>query len=168
MIVRNGASDDVGTTKRRVLVFENLEDVLDECRRLMVVGYHHVGKWSLGQICQHLAAGMNQSVDGFKDPPPFWIPIAKPYLRMFVLPTILRGGVIRARASAPKSTLPSANADDEIRLAELEQAIARISDENCKFVASPIFGTLTPQEWRKFHLWHCQHHLGFLLPANKR
>ncbi|EAQ80243.1 DUF1569 domain-containing protein [Blastopirellula marina] len=168
MIVRKSGSDDVGTTKRREVVFENLADVVDECRRLTVVGYHHVGQWNLGQICQHLAAGMNQSVDGFEDPPPFWMPIAKPLIRMLVLPTILKGGVIKMKATAPKSTLPSANADDEIRLAELEEAIARISDENVEFVESPIFGKLTTDQWRKFHLWHCQHHMSFLIPANKR
>ncbi|MCC9605333.1 DUF1569 domain-containing protein [Blastopirellula sp. JC732] len=168
MIASSRASDDVGTTKRRELSFENFDEVLIECRHLADVGYHRVGKWNLGQICQHLAACMNQSIDGYKDPIPFWLPIVRPVVRMLYLPTILKGGAVSIRAKAPPSTLPSTNADDEIRMAELEQAMARVMQDDVEFVESPVVGQLTKEEWRKLHLWHCQHHLSFLIPGAKR
>ena len=27
-----------------------------------------------------------------------------------------------------------------------------------------VFGRLSPAQWREVHLWHCEHHLSFLLP----
>ncbi|PQO42993.1 DUF1569 domain-containing protein [Blastopirellula marina] len=168
MIVKTRASDEAGTAKRRELAFQSFDEVLADCKRLADVGYHHAGNWNLGQICQHLAAYMNQSMDGFVDPPPFWMPYAKPVVRALYLPKILKGAHFKIKAKAPESTLPSTNADDEVRMHELEQAIARITAEDAQFVDSPAVGNLSAEEWRKVHLWHCQHHLSFLVPAAKR
>lgn len=168
MIVKSRASDEAGTAKRRDLSLKSFDEVFADCRRLADVGYHHAGRWNLGQICQHLAAYMNQSIDGFVDAPPFWMPYAKPVVRMLYLPKILRGDSFKINAKAPPSTLPSTNADDEVRMRELEQAIARVQADDVKFVDSPAVGSLSTEEWRKVHLWHCQHHLSFLVPATKR
>ncbi|TWT39711.1 DUF1569 domain-containing protein [Blastopirellula retiformator] len=168
MIASSRASDDVGTTKRRILLFANFEEVIVDCHHLADVGYHKLGQWNLGQICQHLAAFMDQSIDGFKDRMPFWLPVVRPVLRMIYLPTILKGGAVSVKAKAPPSILPSTSADDEIRLAELERAIARVMQEDVQFVESPVMGSLSQEEWRKVHMWHCQHHLSFLIPGHKR
>ena len=50
---------------RRNLEFIELSDVLTEVRQLRDHGYTRLGKWSLGQCCNHLSIAINLSLDGF-------------------------------------------------------------------------------------------------------
>lgn len=160
---RNGASDKLS---RRELHFENFEDVLGEARSLSRVGYHRVSKWSLGQICDHLSRFMDASLDGFP-PAPFYASLLRPFARMMYLGKILRNEQMPAKMPTLNEFTPGEWAEDQNAIPQLEAAIARITDPGAKFNPSPLFGNLTADEWRKVHLWHCQHHLEFLVPAAK-
>ncbi|MBI1247844.1 DUF1569 domain-containing protein [bacterium] len=158
---RNGASDKLS---RRELHLETFEDVLKEARSLSRVGYHRVAKWSLGQICDHVSMFMNASLDGFP-PAPFYASLIRPFARMMYLSKMLRNERMPAKLPTLKTLTPDEWAADDVAMPRLEAAIARVQDPNAQFVASPIFGELTDEQWRKVHLWHCQHHLEFLIPA---
>lgn len=158
---RNGASDRLS---RRQLNLQSFDDVLAEAKSLSRVGYHRVAKWSLGQICDHVARFMDESIDGFQKPPAM-APLMRPFLRMMYLGKILRNERMPAKFPTLKELQPDEWADDSKALPQLEAAIARIQAPSAEFVPSPALGKLTPEEWRKVHLWHCQHHLEFLIPA---
>ena len=50
---------------------------------------------------------------------------------------------------------------DESRL---RAVVERFKGHSGPLHPSPAFGRLTPEQWREVHLWHCEHHLSFLLP----
>jgi hypothetical protein len=49
-------------------------------------------------------------------------------------------------------------------VARLKETIERLRTHQGELHASPFFGYLTPDQWRRLHLIHCAHHLGFLVP----
>lgn len=109
---------------------------------------------------------MDASLDGFP-PAPFYASLLRPFARMMYLGKILRNEQMPAKMPTLNEFTPGEWAEDQNAIPQLEAAIARITDPNAKFHPSPLFGNLTAEEWRKVHLWHCQHHLEFLIPAAK-
>src|SRR5262249_6545128 len=53
--------------ERRDLRFDSLDDVMHDVDQLLP-GHVTVGRWSLGQICNHLATGIVLSMSGSPDP----------------------------------------------------------------------------------------------------
>lgn len=151
---------------RRELTFASFDQVLAEVRFLSRVGYHRVGKWTLGQTCEHLARFMDYSLDGFP-PTPFYAALIRPVARMMYLGKILKQQRLPAGVSTLPTLVPGEWADDDLAVAQLTSAINRVQAPDAEFQPSPLFGKLTPEQWRKVHLWHCQHHLEFLIPAAK-
>lgn len=151
---------------RRVLNLQSFEDVLAEVRLLSRVGYHRVGKWSLGQTCEHLARFMEQSLDGFPKAP-FYAALIRPLARLMYLGKILKQERLPAGVATMPSLVPAEWEDDDHAVQQLTAAIARIEAADAVFQPSPLFGNLTADQWRKVHLWHCQHHLEFMIPAAK-
>ncbi|PHR97694.1 MAG: hypothetical protein COA78_27270 [Blastopirellula sp.] len=151
-------------TPRREITLEDFNQVIEESHKLSQSGYYKAGTWSLGQICQHLSQFMEQSLDGFKDEPSLLLKLASPVIKMMYLGKMLKGQTLTVKAAALPSTLPDNNADDPNGIVLLEKNIKRILAEDATFRTSPVFGKLTPEKWRKLHLWHCNHHLSFLTP----
>lgn len=148
--------------ERRTLKVGALTDAAREARSLLTGGYQRAGKWSLGQVCTHLATVITMSLDGFPWylPWPFYWPV-----RWFALSSVLRREVWRSSVTAPKFLMPPDAVEDAEGVAKLETAAGRFVGHTGQFHASPIFGPLTPEQWREVHLWHCEHHLSFLLPG---
>ena len=48
---------------RRSLRFSSYQDIVDEARRLSGIPTRQLGNWSLGQICEHLAKGMDMAIE---------------------------------------------------------------------------------------------------------
>jgi len=159
---------DSENPRRRELRLDNFEVVLAEVDHLRDVGYHQVGRWSLGQMCEHLAEFMRQSREGFVDPAPAYMPVVGPMMRLMFLGKILKGEPIKMRTPTSKSLLPSEWIDDEKTIDKFHTEVDRINLPEATFVPSPVFGKLTPDQWRQVHLWHCQHHLSFLVPGANR
>jgi hypothetical protein len=150
--------------ERRTLRFHDFDKVLADADRLLAGGYTRAGTWSLAQIADHLGRVITMSLDGF--PTLFFWPI-RVGARWFVLPRILRHQVFRRQVAAPKFLLPANVDDDRAAVEQLRAVVERFGRHTGPLHPSPIFGTLSRDEWREVHLWHCEHHFSFLHPHEK-
>lgn len=147
--------------KRRFLKFTQMTDPLEEAHRLAGAGYEQCGNWNLGQVCHHLTAAYNASIDGYQSKTP-WVlqnvigPVAK-YGFLYV-------GRFPAGAPGPPQIMPGAIDDENAAIAALAQAVERVRNHQGAFDRHPIFGVMTPAQNRRLHLIHAAHHLGFLQP----
>ncbi len=147
--------------QRRSLRFDNYEQVLTDVDHLHADGYQRAGNWSLSQACNHLAIVMENSLDGFPSLMPWPIRLIA---RRFMLGKVLRHEVFRRRVPAAPGLSPPDSDDSPAAIAKLRAAIHRLNAHAGPMAPSPAFGPLLPNQWREVHLWHCEHHLSFLLP----
>ncbi|MEM9412354.1 MAG: DUF1569 domain-containing protein, partial [Planctomycetota bacterium] len=56
---------------RRQILFNGLDEVLNECESLLKNGYVRHGNWTLGQICRHLGLTIAANTNGY----PRWMTI---------------------------------------------------------------------------------------------
>lgn len=149
---------------RRKLHFETLDDLRSEAEYLARVETTTLGNWSLGQIYQHLAKGLNLSIDGVDIKPPLWMRLLMPLLKSSMIHKPMPAGF-----RLPQQAARLVSVDDEITtqagLQQLLNAIAR-----CKATTEraphPLFGRWTEQEANQFHLRHAELHLSFVLPSS--
>jgi hypothetical protein len=151
----------VGASGRRTLHFRDCADVLADARRLQRTPHRPVGNWTLAQACKHLADTFHASMNG--------IPLGKGRLRRFflgrkILDWTLRNGIPSGVTVDEKLTPPS-GCDVETSLRELDAAIARYQAHRGGLKPHPIFGRLNRADWDRLHLFHCAHHLSFLVDA---
>ncbi|MGB7158710.1 MAG: DUF1569 domain-containing protein [Tepidisphaeraceae bacterium] len=154
--------------KRRRLRFDSFDALIDEIDRLHACGYERTGAWDLPRACEHLTRVMRSSLEGFGDMPVPWI--VRAFGRFVFKPTILLtgrmpGGFPTARAMVAE--------DDDIRPASAAVShciatIREVRDHAGAFHPSPLFGRLSPRQWRRMHLIHAAHHLSFLVPRDER
>jgi hypothetical protein len=148
--------------ERRELRLPSYDAVLTEAEALLAAGYARAGSWSLGQICHHLANVMEMSLDGFPSRFPWPVRLVA---RWFVLGRILKHRVFRRRFPAPQFLQPPASSEERAGLERLGAVIGRLKGHVGMMQPSPVFGRLSVEQWREVHLWHCEHHLSFLLPT---
>jgi hypothetical protein len=148
--------------ERRQLSFANLDEVMPEVERLSA-GYELAGRWTLGQICKHLAMAFHIIIEG---PPGFALSSE---------PEDPRYGRIRQRffrmdrfpdgVEAPLSKLvPDAGLDEDAEVQALRGALARFQGAPGPFFPHPFLGSMTKEEWTRFQCLHAAHHLGFVVP----
>jgi hypothetical protein len=148
---------------RRALDLRSFEEVLAEVARLQRDGYDRAGQWDLAQICDHCAVWIEYTLDGF----PFRIPwFVRMFLGRWMLRRVLRQRQFAAGVPTPQKNLLGPGADLVAAEHRLQRAIDRLQLPAVVTHPSPLFGTLTPDEWRELHLIHCQHHLSFLVPRS--
>jgi hypothetical protein len=149
------------TGTKRQLVFTNFDEVRAELDRLHTGGYQRTGNWELAQICDHLCYFIDASVDGAK----FRVPwILKALFGRMVLRRILDSGKMKEGTFTPQKPLPEPGGNEGDAVERLKKSISRFESHQGELHASPFFGYLTSEEWRRLHLIHCGHHLGCLLP----
>jgi hypothetical protein len=149
--------------ERRTVRFTSFDEALRDGEALMAGGYDRAGNWGLAQVSDHLALVIGMSVDGFPSRAPWPVRFLA---RWLVLPRIFRHQVFRRRVAAPKYVVPPDTSDDRAALQRLRTAIDHFRGHTGEMAPSPFFGPLTTDEWREVHLWHCEHHLSFLLPRS--
>jgi hypothetical protein len=146
---------------RRTLDFRTLDEVLADLRELQHRGYTPQGKWNLSQICNHLAYFVECTLDGFDFRVPWLIRVLA---GGFFKRRILSSRKMPAGGYTPQRNLPAPDLDEQEAVARLTRALERLFREPGPFHPSPLFGTMSPDEWRELHLIHCSHHLSFLVP----
>lgn len=148
---------------RRTVRFQDLDAVVQQAEQLLAEGYTREGKWSLGQMSEHLALAIERSMDGF----PSLMPAPVRWLvRWLALGKVLRHERIHRAVPAPKYLMPADQVEDQAGVNRLRAAVARFQRHPGPWHPSPIFGELTPDQWREVHLWHSEHHLSFLQPRS--
>lgn len=141
------------------LRFETLEEVRGYVRGVLEKGYAREGKWTLGQVCWHLAGTMEMSRRGFvgiKAPPGAWL-VRKPALWW-----ILKFGMPRG-VKAPALLEPGDFVEDVAGVEKLEGEIEKFLAHEGEMAFSPMFGKLSKETWERVHRVHAGHHLGFLV-----
>jgi hypothetical protein len=146
--------------QRRTIRLVDFPAVLAEVERLRA-GYDRAGAWTLAQVCDHLARVIELSLDGFPSRMPWPMRLVA---RWLVLPRFLRHQQFRRRFPAPDYLQPPDGAEDRQSVERLRAAVERFQGHTGPLQPSPIFGALQREQWREVHLWHCEHHLSFLIP----
>jgi hypothetical protein len=148
---------------RRKLRFETLDDLEADVQRLADVEVKTLGNWSLAQLFNHLASGLNSTIDGSTFKAPFLFKLMAPFMKKkFIYGSIPAGFQISREAEAqfqPKDDVEFATA-----LGELQQAIARVKEAD-SFAPHPMFGKISKEENVQFQLRHAEMHLSFAIPA---
>ena len=140
---------------RRDLTFASLDDVMPEVERLLA-GHTTVGRWTLGQICNHLAAALRLTLEAPPSP-------AEPTREQRVARRLFfRSGRFPDGMEVPVRVLQPQPGLDAAKEAEaLREVIGRFASTSGPLPAHPVLGPLTNVEWTQFHCLHCAHHLGF-------
>jgi len=154
--------DTCKVTERRQLRFESLDDIAAEVDRLAgSKSVRAVGNWSNGQVLQHRATTMNNSIDGFSSfvPGPVRLLLRLFMRRRFLTKPMPPGFRLPANAG---NMLPPPTTWDAA-LANFRQAMQRVKTEIHRS-PHPAFGPMSVDEWTQIHCRHSELHLGFLVP----
>jgi hypothetical protein len=148
--------------KYRKLLFETMNESVEETNRLLESGYTKNGNWSLGQICSHMTITIAASLDGY----PWWMSIAapiRPVMRALMLPKLLRGNSPKGMKTAGQF-VPPQGLDDAAEVEKFANVVKRFQAHEGKLYPHPGFGKLSKKRLDHFHAMHAAHHLGFLAP----
>ncbi len=133
------------------------------------------GKWSPGQIVEHLALTfeLNRRVLAGTAPAlPFPISLLKPLIRRLVVDNTLKAGRFTRRGRAPAflqpAAAPAAAAD---LVARLMSAVSGFESDlrsrpRVETIAHPAFGNVRALDWVRLQAIHTRHHLAQLPAAN--
>jgi hypothetical protein len=145
----------------RELMFERIEDVMPEVDRL-IAGHTTTKAWTLAQILHHLSTSIRLSLaPGLLPPEPAPDPdLERTYeirRRRF-----FRSGRFPEGVEVPIEVLnPPVDADEPIEAESLRAGIKLLESSEISFIAHPVLGPMSRQEWVAFHRMHCAHHLAF-------
>jgi hypothetical protein len=148
-------------TRPSSLRFADLDDLREHLAALDGAALMTTGAWTAGQILYHLAAAFEvtcERPDATRPRPGRLATLPQRALALRVgLP---RGVPIPADVRA--AVEPPPEADEAEQLARLRRAIDRFEARRGGFPAHRMLGPLTRDEWRQFHLRHCELHLGHI------
>lgn len=120
------------------------------------------GNWSVGQICQHVGKFVMFSIDGFDGKAPWIVRVVAQLLfkKQALGPKPMPRGIQLPKQAASMLPEPEIAAGDGI--AFLRAQLARIDAGERMTQPSPIFGSMTHDQWMHVHLKHAAGHLGFV------
>jgi hypothetical protein len=152
---------------RRVLRFNSLDDVLRDAEMLAEAArggtLRATGNWTLGQALGHLATWVNMPFDGYPEMgrSAWWVRLLRPVITWWLVNKGFPAGVRIAGAPGGTFGIEPCEADDG--LGRLRAAFRKLA-EDAPIHTSPVFGSMTHEEWIKFHLRHAELHLSFFHP----
>ena len=146
--------------ERRPLSFTDLAEVMPEVNRLLP-GHTTVGRWSLGQICNHLADSFIYSVEGFPAKVPWLI---RKTVGPIVKRRLFKTGRMPEGIKLPEKFLPRPGLDARAEAEALRGALQLFSTHAGALADHPMFGHLDHTLWARLHCIHCAHHLSFVNP----
>jgi hypothetical protein len=150
------------TASRRPLSFDSLDKVSTDLDRLLA-GNRTVGKWTFGQICNHLTKTFTGSVEGFPDKAPWLIRVT---IAPLVFRHILKSQQMAEGIKAPSYLNPPSGLDDRAEAEALRAALRLFTLNSGPVQAHPFFGPIGRDGWEELHRLHCAHHLSFALPTS--
>lgn len=141
------------------LRFTSLEQALAAAGRLRGAGVVTLaqGTWSPARALHHCAASLECSVRGYPRRSPWPV---RAIARAFVLPKILRAGVLHHDCEEPVPGLDEGDPDPA-----LGPALDRLEAAARAFLAAPrhaphaVFGAVAPEPFARFHALHLADHL---------
>lgn len=145
---------------RRRLDFRTFDAVLADVDRLRAAGHDAAGSWDLARVLEHVTIFMRTSLDGFTVKVPAVVRLSGPLLKWWTL----KKRWMPAGTRTPRPFEPSGAVTEAQAVADFRDVVGRVERHAGAFAPSPLFGRLTPEEWRQLHLIHASHHLGFLVP----
>jgi hypothetical protein len=147
------------TPGRRTLRYEGFDQVMPDVERLLQ-GHTTIGKWSLAQICRHLATATRRVVNLPASTP------VDPSLRVSedVKRQVFETGVLPEGLPGPPEIMPPDSLDEREEAEGLRAAIAYYRDSPGPGAPHRFFGALTKEEWDRLVLIHLAHHLSFAVP----
>ncbi|HYE19803.1 MAG TPA: DUF1569 domain-containing protein [Tepidisphaeraceae bacterium] len=151
-------------TPRRPLDFRTFDAILADVDTLHSRTYTQLGQWDLATICNHLAKTMEVGLDRKPIPIPLTIRLLAPLLGKWIFRRTLHTRRMPTGIRAPLPFRPDSKCDPEPAIAHLKATIARAQSFPGPLAKHPLFGQMTPDQWRDLQLIHCSHHLSFLLP----
>ncbi len=146
---------------RRFLRFSSADDCLAEVQSLHAGGYDQTGDWNLSQICEHMTAVYDRSIDGYSVKRPW---IFRATIGRVARALVLRSGRIPSGVKAPAPALPTKMLPEPESIARFQAALRRVTDHAGDFDSHPIFGRMSASDNKRLHLIHAAHHLGHLVP----
>ena len=149
--------------RRRKLRFNRLDDIIPDIAPLLTRGHRTIGKWSLGQIYNHLSESIRYSLVGFPGrhaPWPVRITLGK-----IIGALMLTTGKIKKGVPLPAIYIPDSSLDASEQADVLRAMVERFNQAN-QFKMHPLIGAMSGRQWERFHCVHCAHHLSFVLPAD--
>jgi hypothetical protein len=154
---------------RRPLSFASLAEIGAELDRIEAAHragtVRALGNWTPGMIFDHLASTFRMSLDGFpaNAKPPA---LLKWGAQVFFKKKAVTGQPPPQGIPFPKGVdgfAPRDGVSFDAGLADLRRQLARaMSGRERMDKPSPIFGTMTHENWTGIHRGHCALHLGFL------
>jgi hypothetical protein len=149
---------------RRIVQFVSLGEAMVDVEQLLA-GHATVGRWSLGQILNHLALTIRMSMEGF----PVKFPRSVRRLFSPVGRRLSFGlGRLPEGFRAPQAYIPSPGLDADTQAENFRTAIERFGAFTGRLDEHPLLGHLSPSQWERFHRLHCAHHLSFVCPASRK
>ena len=154
------AVESKNVSERRALHFSSYQEMLDDVHRLAGRPTRHLGNWSLGQVCEHLAKSMEYAVEGAPFRAPWLARLVGPFLKKRFLTRPMKPGFKLPKNAA--EYLPG-NTATSVAIARLERATERIQ-QTTDPKPHVLLGTLTREQWDQLTFRHAEMHLSFILP----
>jgi hypothetical protein len=155
-------SQSANPPKRRELHFQTLDDIVRDIQALAGTQPTSTGKWSPGQIVEHVAKGIDLSVDGFDFKAPLPLRLFVRLARNHYLAKGFPAG-IKPRGRMKDIFEPAPDADFATASRHLADAVERAKHQGMS-AASPLFGRLTHDQWTQLNCRHAELHFSFLKP----
>jgi hypothetical protein len=145
---------------RRRVRYSTLDEVVDDAARAVSANSVTTGKWSLGQILEHLAIAHDKMIDGFGFQAP--LPI-RTVGRLFLKKRLLVKGLTPGFRLNPRAAavLVPDEIDASAALEHLRQSTERLKTEQ-KRSAHPFLGPMTVDECTQLCLRHAELHMSFV------
>jgi len=154
---------DTRQARRRPLRFNSLAEMKAEIDRLAVMQVRPTGNWSLAQAIDHLAAIMEGSLDGIAAQAPWFIRMLSPLFRHKALHKGIDPGI--QLTGKMRAVLPLDDVTIDKAMDRMNRVFARLGDGETMARRSPVFGTMTHDDWSLLHMRHAELHLSFMHPA---
>lgn len=153
--------------ERREVHLNSLEDLQAEIRRIEQAAtagmVRTTGNWTLAQIVDHCAIGLEYSLDGFPFKAPWLLRVFGPMMKGYMLKNGIGSG-IKLDGKSARYLVPPDNVTNEQAFAHMHRIVdERLLTNGEKFTrASPVLGKMTHEQTTKFQLHHCGMHLSFV------